>query len=167
MKNEAEEFIELQKTFQKLYGDELLTFITSLKSTQNLPPELKQTLVTVENNIEKNKDLFTPFLEEKGLGIIVGATVGSGGILGGVFGALQKKEKIRKLSGRKLVAVKDSATLFEETIHRMEHLLEKTQSADNTTPNYEKLTATEKEELLTLAEKMQNLSNELTQQLAA
>jgi len=166
MKNEVEEFIELQKTFQKLYGSELPTFITSLKSTQNLPPELRQTLITVEKNIEKDKELLVPYIEEKSLGTTIGATVGSGGILGGVFGVLQKKKKIQRLSGRKLVAVKDSASLFEETIQRMEHLLKKTQSADDT-PNYEKLTATEKDELLTLADKMQNLSNKLTQQLAA
>ncbi len=166
MKNEVEEFIELQKTFQKLYGDELPTFITSLKSTQNLPPELRQTLITVEKNIEKDKELLVPYIEEKSLGTTVGATVGSGGILGGIFGALQKKKKIQRLSGKKLIAVKDSTTLFKETIQRMEHLLKKTQSADDT-PNYEKLMATEKEELLTLAEKIQNLTIELREQLAA
>ena len=43
----------------------------------------------------------------------------------------------------------------------------KTEEEDNSSRNYEKLSSAEKEELLSLAEQMKTLSNELTQELAA
>jgi hypothetical protein len=164
--------LELQKTFQKLYGDELPEFISTLKSTDNLPSNILNTLATVEKNIKKNEELLSPILDKKGIGgLLGGAAAGAGtalgGVAGGVFAKLSKKKEIQQLSGKKLIAVKDSASLFEETIQRMEQLLVKTKSGESETANYEKLTPVEKEELKLLAQQMQDLSTELTNQLAA
>ena len=174
MKNDIDGLLELQKTFRKLYGDELPEFISTLKSTDNLPSDILNTLATVEKNIKKNEELLSPILDNKGVGGIhggVGATVGVGtslgGVAGGIFAKLRKKKEIQQLSGKKLIFVKDSALLFEETIHRMEQMLIKTKNGESETANYEKLTSDEKEELKILAQQMQDLSSELTIQLAA
>jgi hypothetical protein len=172
MKNDNDGLWELQKTFQKLYSDELPEFISTLKSTDNLPSDILNTLATVEKNIKKNEELLSPILDKKGIGGLLGSTAAGtgtalGGVAGGVFAKLSKKKEIQQLSGKKLIAVKDSASLFEETIHRMEQLLVKTKSGESETANYEKLTPVEKEELKLLAQQMQDLSTELTNQLAA
>jgi len=168
MKKDLEKLIALQEKIQTL-SDEIPVLVSTVKSTQNLPTELLDTFTIIEKNIEQSKSLLTSIPPKGGLGtagVSVGAVGGVVGAAGGIFNKLGKKQAMSQYSGKKLTAIKDSATLFEETIHRMEHLLEKTHSSDDT-PNYERLTAAEKEELLTLAEKMQNLSSELTQQLAA
>jgi hypothetical protein len=180
MKNDNDGLLELQKTFQKLYGDELPEFISTLKSTDNLPSDILNTLATVERNIKKNEELLSPILDKKGIGdilggvgaateagVALGSIAAGGGIVSGVFAKLSKKKEIQQLSGKKLIAVKDSASLFEETIQRMEQLLVKTKSGESETANYEKLTPVEKEELKLLAQQMQDLSTELTNQLAA
>ena len=165
----------LQDTFHRLYDDELPSFIDTLKSTQNLPTELSNTLKTIEDNIEKSRTLLAPVLDESLLaGAVVGAAMGGGaigaalgGVAGGIFSKLSKKKAAKKFSGEKLVAIQDSASLFEDTIQRMEQLLEKTEGKDGSKRNYEKLTASEKLDLLSLSERMKKLSEELNEHLAA
>ncbi len=165
----------LQDTFHRLYDDELPSFIDTLKSTQNLPTELSNTLKTIEDNIEKSRTLLAPVLDESLLtGAVVGAAMGSGvigvalgGVAGGIFSKLSKKKAAKKFSGEKLLAIQDSASLFEDTIKRMEQLLEKTQKDDSSQRNYEQLTSSEKKELLNLSEQMRNLSEKLSEELAA
>ena len=72
MKNDIDGLLELQKTFRKLYGDELPEFISTLKSTDNLPSDILNTLATVEKNIKKNEELLSPILDKKGIGDILG-----------------------------------------------------------------------------------------------
>ncbi len=175
MKKNEIALTNLQDTFQRLYNDELPSFIDTLKSTQNLPTEFNSTIKTVEDNIEKSRTLIAPVLDESLLvGAAVGAALGSGaigavlgGVAGGIFGKLSKKQARKKLSGEKLVAIQDSASLFEDTIKRMEQLLEKTQKDDSSQRNYEQLTSSEKKELLNLSEQMRNLSEKLSEELAA
>ncbi len=161
----------LQDTFHRLYDDEIPSFIDTLKSTQNLPIEINSTIKTVEENIEKSRTLLAPELGESPfkdaalLGLALGGVVG--GVAGGIFSKLSKKKAAKKLSGEKLVAIQDSASLFEDTIKRMEQLLEKTEGKDGFKRNYEKLTASEKLDLLSLSERMKKLSEELNEHLAA
>jgi len=176
MKKDSAIVTELQRTFQTLYNEELPTFIASVKSTKNLPPEFLDSLAAAEKNIEKNRVLLAPILPEDtlpgglaGVGSAVGSVVGGGmvSIGGGIFGKLAKKKKLNQYSDKKLIAAKESTSLFEETIQRMEQLLNNTEDSNGASRNYERLLPSEKEELLTLAEQMRNLSNELTQELAA
>ena len=186
MKKDSVIVTELQQTFQTLYNEELPTFIASVKSTKNLPPEFLDSLAAAEKNIEKNRVLLAPILPEDtlpgglaGVGSAVGSVVGGGmagggiagggmvSIGGGIFGKLAKKKKLNQYSDKKLIAAKESTSLFEETIQRMEQLLNNTEDSNGASRNYERLLPSEKEELLTLAEQMRNLSNELTQELAA
>lgn len=164
----------LQETFHRLYDDEIPSFIDTLKTTLNLPPELSNTLEIVEENIEKSRTLLAPILGESLLkDVVVGATTGTGAfggalgsVAGGIFGKLSKKKAMNKFAGKKLVAMQDSASLFEDTIQRMEQLLEKSQKDDSAQRNYEKLTFSEKKELLNLSGQMKNLSAELSEELA-
>ena len=156
---------DLNNTFQHLYTDELPAFIDSLKSIENLPASMRESIATVEQNIEQNKKLIEP-LVSGGISDVLGtagATVG-GGFAGGILRALAKKQHMKKLSGKKLVAIQDNVTHFNDTIARMKQLIG---SSENTKPDYEHLTAQEKKELLMLAEEMKMLSEELTEQLAA
>ncbi len=158
----------LQETFHRLYDDEMPSFINTLNSTQNLPPELSSTIKTVEENIEKNRILLASILDEglpKGIAGVGGGILG--GAAGGIFGILSKKQAMNKFSGKKLVAIQDSASLFEDTIQRMEQLLEEAANKDGSRRNYENLTDGEKKELLSLSEQMRNLSEELSEELAA
>jgi len=152
----------LDTTFQRLYSDELPEFINSLKSIDNLPESLSETILTVEKNIEENKALIAPLLADA---VAVGATTGVlGGIAGGIFGRLAKKEQMRKFSGKKLIAIADNATHFNETVERIKRLLG---TEENTKPDYESLTPQERQKLLLLADEMKTLSEKLTEQLAA
>ena len=150
----------LNITFQRLYADELPAFIDSLKSIENLPVSVYESISAAEQNIEQNKKLIEPLVS----GSTAGAMVGTGGIAGGILGALAKKQHMKKLSGKKLIAIQDNATHFGDTITRMKQLIG---SPENTKPDYEHLTEQEKKELLVLAEEMKTLSEELTEQLAA
>lgn len=174
MNKDAIALINLQETFHRLYDDEIPSFIDTLKTTLNLPPELSNTLEIVEENIEKSRTLLAPILGESLLkDVVVGATTGTvafggalGSVAGGIFGKLSKKKAMNKFAGKKLVAMQDSASLFEDTIQRMEQLLEKSQKDDSAQRNYEKLTFSEKKELLNLSGQMKNLSAELSEELA-
>ena len=175
MNKEVQALTNLQETFHRLYDNEIPLFIDILKSTQNLPPELTNTLEIVGENIEKSRTLLAPILGESPIkSVAVGATTGTGvfgGVLGsvagGIFSKLSKKKAMNKFSGKKLVVIQDSASLFEDTIQRMEQLLEKTQEDDSSQRNYEQLTSLEKKELLTLSDQMKRLSEELSEELAA
>ena len=155
---------DLQKSLQMLDGNELLPSIYTLKATDNLPVDILKTLNTVEQNIKKNQKLLSQILAE---GSLVIAGIGSGAIAGGIFSRLAKKKKIRQLSGKKLTAVKDNASLFKESIKRMEQLLARAKRDNNGTADYERLTPNEKEELKLLVHQMQKLSAELADQFAA
>ena len=160
----------LQETFHRLFDDEIPSFIDMLNTTLNLPPELRNTLKIVEKNVEKSRTLLAPLLNESLLkDVVVGATTGTGafgGGVGGIFSKLSKKQDMNKFSGKKMVNIQDSASLFEDTIQRMEQLLEKTQQDDSSQRNYAQLTSSEKKELLNLSEQMKNLSEELSEELA-
>ena len=156
----------LDITFQKLYTDDLPSFINSLKSMESLPDSMRDSIAIVEKNIEQNKAVLTPILAD-GLADIadtVSADMRSGKSVGSLFGKLSKKQYIKRLSGKRLIAIQDNANHFNDTIKRMKQLL---RSEADTTPEYESLTFEEKEELLVLAEEMRTLSDELTEQLAA
>ena len=152
----------LKSTFQHLYTDELPAFIDSLKSIENLPDSLRDSIATVEQNIEQNKKLIEPLVSGSILDML--GSVDVEGIAGGILGALAKKKHMKKLSGKKLIAIQDNATHFSDTIVRIKQLIG---SSGNTKPDYEHLTAQEKKELLVLAEEMKTLSGKLTEQLAA
>ena len=159
-------------TFRRLYTDELPSFIDSLKSIENLPDSLRDSITTVEKNIEQNKTLLEPFVSGGLADLInpadyipVGAMAGSlAGVAGGIFDKIHKKKQIKKLSGKQLIAIQDNATHFNDTIQRMQQLLGK--EAD-LKPDYKQLTTQEQQELLSLAEEMKKLSKELTDELAA
>ena len=153
----------LDSMFNHIYTDELPSFIDSLKSMEHLPNSLLDTISTVEKNIEHNKTLIAPLLTG-GIAETILPTDIVGGIGGGLFGKLHKKEQMKKLSGKRLIAIQDNATHFNDTIYRMEQLLGKNK---NGKPDYENLTPEEQQELLSLAEEMKQLSEELTEQLAA
>ena len=157
---------DLYGSFQHLYTDELPAFIDSLKSIENLPASMRESIATLEQNIEQNKKLIEPLVSGGISDMLgsVGAVAGTGGIAGGILGKIAKKQAIRKFSGKKLVAIQDNATHFNDTIARMKRLIGGTQDSK---PDYEHLTEQEKRELLVLAEEMKTLSEELTEQLAA
>jgi len=151
--------------FQKLYTDELPSFINTLKSIDNLPDSMLESLSTVEKNIEQQKTLLSPSTKEGLAGLFAaGAATGLGGLAGGIFGKLQKKQQIKKLSGKRLVAIQDNATHFNDTIARMQQLLGK---GNGMKPDYKQLSPQEQQELLVLAEEMKTLSEELSEELAA
>ena len=158
----------LQDTFHRIYSDEFPSFVDTLKSTQNLPVEFSSMLKAIEDNIKKSKTLLAPVFDESQNKSLAGVSGGLlGGVTGGIFAIISKKQAMKKLSGKKLVTVQDSASLFENTIKRMEHLLENTQKDDSSQRNYEQLTSSEKNELLNLSELMKNLSEKLNEELAA
>jgi len=152
----------LDNTFQRLYSDELPEFINSIKSIDNLPDSLRETILTIEKNIEENKTLIAPLLS----GDVVSDTATGivAGVAGGIFSRLAKKDKMRKFSGNKLIAIMDNATHFNGTIKRLRQLVG---TEGNIKPDYESLLPKERQELLLLAEEMKTLSEELTEQLSA
>ncbi len=157
--------------FRRLYLDELPSFIDSLKSIENLPDSLRDSITTVEQNIEQNKILLTPLVEGRlaGIGDIVGCGMaaalsgGIPGVAGGIFGILSKKKNIKKLSGKRLVAIQDNTTHFSDTIQRMKLMLGKHKDSK---PDYKQLAPQQQQELLSLVEEMKTLSEELSTELA-
>jgi len=154
---------DLHDIFQRIYSNELPEFIDTLKSMEHLPDSLRETLSAVEKNIEANKAQIAPLLPGGIAEAVLPAGI-AGGAVGGLFGRLHKKQQMKKLSGKKLIAIQDNATHFNDTIYRMEQLLGKNR---NGKPDYENLTPEEQRELHALAEEMKRLSEELTEQLAA
>ena len=151
---------DLESTYERIYTEELPQLIDSLKSMQNLPESLCDTISTIEKNIEENKALIPSLLEYNIATWTAMATIKAVSI----FSRLNKKKQMKKLSGQRLIAVQDNSTHFNDTIYRMKQLLAKYK---NRKPDYKNLTPEERQELISLVEEMKRLSEELAAELAA
>jgi len=148
---------------RKLYNDELPEFLDSLKSIDNLPRTIQKSISATKKNIKKSAKVIESAADEAILDAGIGAGI-VGAVAGIIFDKLEKKRKSKKYSGVELIAIKDNASQFDDTIQRMQQLLGKGNSAK---PDYKQLSPQEQSELLLLAEEMKQLSQELASELAA